>query len=80
MEKPQLPCHASYGILAGMMHDVATSPQRRPTFADYGDTYFTALYGAVPRQTVVDVARDRLIRTLVQRYVEGGRLVEIGCG
>ncbi len=63
-----------------MTHDVAASSHRRPTFADYGDDYFTALYGAVPRQTAVDVARDRLIRTLVQRYVEGGRLLEIGCG
>lgn len=57
-----------------------THAHKRPTSADYGDDYFATLYGDVPRQTVIDVARDRLIRRLVARYLSGGRLLEIGCG
>lgn len=63
-----------------MTHDVAPSLAKRPTVADYGGDYFTTLYGAVPRQTAIDIARDRLIRRLVERYVGGGRLLDIGCG
>lgn len=63
-----------------MTHDLASSPTKRPTSADYGGDYFATLYGDVPRQTAIDVARDRLIRRLVERYVECGRLLEIGCG
>lgn len=51
-----------------------------PTSADYGDDYFTTLYGSVPSQTIVDIGRDRLIRAFVTRYINGGRLLEIGCG
>lgn len=53
---------------------------KQPTSADYGDSYFATLYGDVPRQTIVDVGRDRLIRRLVARNLSGGRLLEIGCG
>ncbi len=52
----------------------------RPTFDDYGDAYFARLYGAMPRQTVIDKIRDRLIRRLVIRYSGGGRLLDVGCG
>ncbi len=59
----------------------ATQAQtRRPTAADYGDDYFATLYGDIPRQTPIDLARDRLIRRLVTRHLWGGRLLEIGCG
>ena len=63
-----------------MIDAASVSDGRRPTSADYGDDYFTTLYGAAPRQTIVDLGRDRLIRSLVARYVDGGRLLEIGCG
>jgi SAM-dependent methyltransferase len=53
---------------------------KTPTAVDYGDAYFTELYGSVPGQSVIDRARDRLIHALVTRYVDGGRLLEIGCG
>lgn len=53
---------------------------KRPTVADYGDDYFATLYGELPRQTVIDIGRDRLIRRLVGRYASSGRLLEIGCG
>jgi SAM-dependent methyltransferase len=53
---------------------------QRPTAADYGDHYFATLYGALPRQTMIDVLRDRLIRRIVATYADGGRLLEIGCG
>lgn len=58
----------------------ATQTSKRPTPADYGDDYFTTLYGTVPAQTLIDRGRDRLIRRLVQRHVFGGDLLEIGCG
>lgn len=51
-----------------------------PTVADYGQDYFTTLYGSLPQQTVVDRGRDWLIRRLVSHYSPGGRLLEIGCG
>lgn len=52
----------------------------RPTVADYGDDYFATLYGSVPRQTIIDRGRDRLIQHQVERNADGGRLLEIGCG
>lgn len=52
----------------------------QPTSADYGDSYFTTLYGAAPRQTPIDLGRDRLIRRYVERYASGGRILDIGCG
>lgn len=55
-------------------------PSKRPTPADYGDDYFATLYGDVPRQTLIDRGRDRLIRLIVARYASGNRLLEIGCG
>lgn len=58
----------------------ATHTSKRPTPDDYGDDYFATLYGALPRQTPIDIARDRLIRQLVLRHVSGGDLLEIGCG
>lgn len=58
----------------------ATTNRTRPTAADYGDHYFATLYGDMPRQTVIDLVRDRLIRRLVARHADGGRLLEIGCG
>lgn len=51
-----------------------------PTAADYGDTYFSRLYGDIARQTAVDIARDELVVRLVERYRAGGRLVDVGCG
>ncbi len=53
---------------------------KQPTFADYDDAYFTTLYGDVPKQTAIDVARDRLIRRFVTRYAASGKLLEVGCG
>ncbi len=52
----------------------------RPTAEDYRADYFTTLYGAAPAQTPADKLRDRLLRSLVRRYCDGGRLLEIGCG
>jgi SAM-dependent methyltransferase len=53
---------------------------KRPTVVDYDDEYFATLYGATPQQTVIDRGRDWLIRRLLRRYGQGGRLLEIGCG
>jgi len=60
------------------MHD-STHPQR-PVADDYGAQYFETLYGALPAQTVVDRLRDRMLRDTIRRYVQSGRLLEIGCG
>lgn len=57
----------------------ATQTQR-PVAGDYGANYFETLYGAIPAQTIVDKLRDRLLRSIVYRYMQGGRLLEIGCG
>jgi len=51
-----------------------------PTAADYGDSYFSTLYGDIARQTPIDIARDMLIVRLVERYRAGGRLLDAGCG
>jgi SAM-dependent methyltransferase len=51
-----------------------------PTADDYRSDYFTTLYGAAPAQTVADRFRDRLLRALVRRYHDPGRLLEVGCG
>ncbi len=51
-----------------------------PTASDYGDSYFSKLYGELPRQTLIDIGRDRLIVGLVERYRAGGRLLDVGCG
>jgi SAM-dependent methyltransferase len=59
---------------------MTTATEHAPTFADYDDSYFTTLYGEIPRQTPIDLARDRLIRRLVTRYSQGGDLLEVGCG
>ncbi|HEX6287685.1 MAG TPA: class I SAM-dependent methyltransferase [Herpetosiphonaceae bacterium] len=58
----------------------AAEHSKQPTFADYDDAYFATLYGDIPRQTAIDVARDRLIRRLVMRHSAGGSLLEVGCG
>jgi SAM-dependent methyltransferase len=57
-----------------------THPNRNPTSTDYGEAYFVRLYGDVPSQTSIDKVRDRLVRQLVTRHSDGGRLLEIGCG
>lgn len=54
--------------------------RQRPSSADYRDAYFATLYGAVPRQTLIDRVRDWLIHRLVTQAAPGGRLLEIGCG
>ncbi len=51
-----------------------------PTPRSYEADYFTTLYGAAPTQTIADKLRDRLIRRVVSRYIDGGALLEIGCG
>ncbi len=56
------------------------APTAMPTPRSYEADYFTTLYGAAPAQTIADKLRDRLIRRIVSRYIDGGALLEIGCG
>ncbi len=51
-----------------------------PSPRSYESDYFMTLYGAVPSQTLADKLRDMLIRWMVSRYIDGGALLEIGCG
>ncbi len=68
------------GMLSGCMQPRIRSHNGAPTATDYGDAYFSKLYGAVPQQTAIDRARDWLIHRLATRSVQAGRLLEIGCG
>jgi SAM-dependent methyltransferase len=51
---------------------------------DYDEEYFRNLYGAVPRQTRFDRARDDRVVRLVRRHApprrHGSALLDIGCG
>ena len=63
-----------------MTHEAQPRERKQPTFADYGDNYFATLDGEAPAQPPIDRGRDWLIRSLVAKYADGGRLLEIGCG
>ncbi len=58
------------------------APGRRPDAPRAFDArHFRIVYGAVPRQSVFDQARDRRIVSLVDRHGPGGgALLDIGCG